>query len=43
MLLTTKQSVSEIGYACGFNTLSHFNRLVRESKGCTPSEFREQF
>ncbi|MBO4362242.1 MAG: helix-turn-helix transcriptional regulator, partial [Paludibacteraceae bacterium] len=43
MLLTTKQSVSEIGYACGFNTLSHFNRLFRESKGCTPSEFREQF
>lgn len=43
MLVTTKQSVSEIGYACGFNTLSHFNRLFRESKGCTPSEFREQF
>lgn len=43
MLVTTKQSVSEIGYACGFNTLSHFNRLFRESKGCTPSDFREQF
>lgn len=43
MLLTTRQSVSEIGFACGFNTLSHFNRLFRESKGCTPSEFREQF
>ena len=43
MLLTTRQLVSEIGFACGFNTLSHFNRLFRESKGCTPSEFREQF
>lgn len=43
MLLTTRQSVSEIGFACGFNTLSHFNRLFRVSKGCTPSEFREQF
>lgn len=43
MLLTTKLSVSEIGFSCGFNTLSHFNRLFRESKGCTPSEFREQF
>lgn len=43
MLLTTKQSVSEIGFSCGFNTLSHFNRLFRKSKGCTPSEFREQF
>ena len=43
LLLTTKQSVAEIGYSCGFNTLSHFNRLFRESKGCTPSEFRERF
>ena len=43
MLLTTKHSVSEIGFSCGFNTLSHFNRLFRESKGCTPSEFRERF
>lgn len=43
LLLTTKQSVAEIGYTCGFNTLSHFNRQFRESKGCTPSEFREQF
>jgi transcriptional regulator GlxA family with amidase domain len=43
MLLTSHMSVAEIGYSCGFNTLSHFNRLFRESKGCTPSEFRERF
>ena len=43
LLLTTNRSVSEIGFSCGFNTLSHFNRLFRESKGCTPSEFRERF
>lgn len=43
LLLTTRLSVAEIGYSCGFNTLSHFNRLFRESKGCTPSEFRERF
>lgn len=43
MLLNTKYSVSEIGFACGFNTICHFNRLFRESKGCTPSEFRERF
>ena len=42
LLLTTKLSVAEIGYSSGFNTLCHFNRLFRESKGCTPSEFREQ-
>lgn len=43
LLLTSQLSVAEIGYSCGFNTLSHFNRLFRESKGCTPSEFRERF
>lgn len=43
MLLNTTLSVAEIGYSCGFNTLSHFNRLFRDSKGCTPSEFRERF
>ena len=43
MLLNTKMTVSQIGFSCGFNTLSHFNRLFRESKGCTPSEFRERF
>lgn len=42
MLMTTQLSVSEIGFSCGFNTMSHFNRLFRESKGCTPSEFREE-
>ena len=43
LLLTTKMSVAEIGYSCGFNTLSHFNRLFREAKGRTPSDFRERF
>ena len=43
LLLQTKLAVSEIGFSCGFNTLSHFNRLFRESKGCTPSEFRERY
>jgi len=43
MLMTSNMSVSQIGFSCGFNTLSHFNRLFRESKGCTPSEFRERF
>ena len=43
LLLKTKMSVAEIGYSCGFNTLSHFNRLFRDSKGFTPSEFRERF
>lgn len=42
-LVDTAMSVSEIGYACGYNTLSNFNRLFKKYKGCTPSEFREKY
>ena len=43
MLIETTQSVSEIAYDCGFNNISNFNRLFRKKKGCTPSEFRENY
>ena len=43
MLVDTIAPVSEIGYRCGFNTLSNFNRLFRNRKGCSPSEFRERY
>lgn len=43
LISSTEESIAAIGFSCGFNTLSHFNRLFREAKGCTPSEFRERF
>lgn len=43
LLQTTEKPISEISFSCGFNTLSHFNRLFKEAKGCTPREFRERF
>lgn len=42
-LVDTTDSVSEICYTCGFNTLSNFNRLFRKRKGCSPTEFREKY
>lgn len=42
-LVDTTECVSEICYACGFNTLSNFNRLFRKHKGCNPSEFRDKY
>ncbi len=42
-LVDTNESVSEICYTCGFNTLSNFNRLFRKNKGCSPTEFREKY
>lgn len=43
MLVDTAKSISEIGYDCGFNNLSNFNRIFKKRKGCSPSEFRESY
>lgn len=43
MLINTDLTIAEICYACGFNTLSNFNRLFRKHKGSSPKEFRENF
>ena len=43
LLIDTTHTVAEICYDCGFNTLSNFNRLFRKYKGCSPTEFRENF
>ena len=42
-LIDTTDTVSEICYCCGFNTLSNFNRLFRKRKGCSPTVFREKY
>ena len=43
LLVDSTQTVAEICYDCGFNTLSNFNRLFRRRKGCSPKEFREGY
>ncbi len=43
MLIDTTMTAAEICYDSGFNTLSNFNRLFRKHKGCSPTEFRENF
>ena len=43
LLVDTTDSVSEICWATGFNTLSNFNRLFHKRKGCTPTEFRKKY
>ena len=42
-LVDTAKSVSEISFACGFNNLSNFNRIFKKKKGCSPTEFRENY
>jgi AraC-like DNA-binding protein len=42
MLVQTEQTISEISYACGFETLSYFNRVFLFKKAMTPSVFRKK-
>lgn len=43
LLLNSTMAVVEIGYRCGFNTISNFNRTFKSRKGCTPTEFRASY
>lgn len=43
MLVDSTHSIAEIGFTCGFNNLSNFNRIFKKRKGCSPSEFRENY
>ncbi len=42
-LVDTAKSISEICFSCGFNNLSNFNRIFKKKKGCSPTEFRENY
>jgi AraC-like DNA-binding protein len=43
LLMETDRSVSDVGFASGFNNLSNFNRRFRALKGVSPREFRAPF
>lgn len=43
LLVDTAQSIAEISFNCGFNNLSNFNRIFKKKKGCSPTEFRENY
>ena len=43
LLADSTMAVVEICYRCGFNNISNFNRIFRKRKGCTPTEFRDNY
>ena len=42
MLLTSKETVGEIGTSLGFSNFAHFSKLFKKVMGCTPKEYRSQ-
>lgn len=43
MLLDTNNTIADISFNCGYNNQSNFNRIFKRKKGCSPSEFRENY
>ncbi|WP_425510010.1 helix-turn-helix domain-containing protein [Verrucomicrobium spinosum] len=41
-LVETTQSVSEIAFLTGFQSLSNFNRVFADAKGMAPSQYRSR-
>lgn len=41
LLIHTRQSIQDIAVGAGFGSIATFNRVFRESRGCTPSRYRE--
>ncbi len=42
LLLNPNLRISEIAYACGFQSLTHFNRVFKKIVGQSPTEYRKQ-
>ncbi len=40
LLAETDKTITEICFECGFNSLTHFNRVFRRGEGCSPTQYR---
>lgn len=43
MLNSSDMSMTDIAYACGFNSASHYTKTFREMIGCTPLKYRSSY
>lgn len=42
LLIKTKDSITEIGFQCGFNSTMYFCRIFKQYMGITPKEYRKK-
>ena len=40
LLSGTRMPVTQVALQCGFNSIATFNRVFREIRGCTPTQYR---
>ena len=40
LLASTKVPVTQVALQCGFNSIATFNRVFRDVRGCTPTQYR---
>ncbi len=40
LLASTRMPVTQVALQCGFNSIATFNRVFRELRGCTPTQYR---
>jgi len=43
LLIDTTDSINEISFNCGYNNISNFNRLFKRKKGCSPTQYRDNY
>ena len=41
LMAESEESIIQIAYECGFNSISNFNRFFKQIKGVTPREYRK--
>lgn len=41
LLLSTDRPIMDIAYKVGYGNISHFNRVFKETEGCSPNEYRK--
>jgi AraC-like DNA-binding protein len=42
LLMNNEDSITEIAYKCGFNSIKTFNRVFKQLKGYSPTEYKKQ-
>lgn len=42
LLATTREPITQVGYACGLGSASYFGQVFRQRFGCTPAEYRRK-